>query len=158
MFETQRAAAKSGKVTSAMEQAARHKGVSVEMIRAGLADGSIAVPINRNHTCAEGRAVGCLVKGDDPLVVEPPSWRPDLTMPADLVEEVVRLEGYEKVPAVLPTPPPGSGLTEAQRLRRTISRALAASGCTEVITSPFVTSRKTTRSIASTVGSMPWSR
>src|SRR3712207_8794445 len=34
-------------------------------------------------------AVGCTVDGDDPLTVTPPTWRPDLTDPADLVEEVV---------------------------------------------------------------------
>ena len=45
--------------------------------------------------------------GADVLRVHPPSWRPDLTMPADLVEEVVRLEGYDKIPSALPTPPPG---------------------------------------------------
>ena len=32
--------------------------------------------------------------------VTPPSWRPDLVDPADLVEEVVRLEGYESIPSV----------------------------------------------------------
>ncbi len=32
----------------------------------------------------------------------------DLVDPADLVEEVVRLEGYESIPSVLPTPPPGT--------------------------------------------------
>ena len=39
------------------------------------------------------------------LVVTPPSWRPDLTDPADLVEEVVRLEGYENLPSTLPRGP-----------------------------------------------------
>jgi len=82
--------------------------------------------------------VGCTVTGDDPLQVTPPSWRPDLTGVAELVEEVVRLEGYDQVPVVLPTAPPGRGLTEAQRLRRTVSRALAAAGLVEVVTPPFV--------------------
>ena len=35
----------------------------------------------------------------DALAVTPPTWRPDLTDPADLVEEVVRLDGYDKVPS-----------------------------------------------------------
>ena len=39
------------------------------------------------------------------LSVTPPTWRPDLTDPADLVEEVVRLDGYDDVPSVLPTAP-----------------------------------------------------
>ncbi|MGB8649147.1 MAG: phenylalanine--tRNA ligase subunit beta, partial [Mycobacteriales bacterium] len=82
--------------------------------------------------------VGCAVEGDGVLVVTPPSWRPDLTGAAELVEEVIRLEGYDTVPVALPTAPAGRGLTDSQRLRRTTSRALAAAGLVEVVTPPFV--------------------
>ncbi|MDP3711898.1 MAG: phenylalanine--tRNA ligase subunit beta [Mycobacteriales bacterium] len=87
------------------------------------------------------RDVGCEVSGVDPLQVTPPTWRPDLTGVADLVEEVVRLEGYDTVPVVLPPAPSGRGLTAAQVLRRTASRALAASGLVEVANPPFVSER-----------------
>ena len=60
--------------------------------------------------------------------VTPPTWRPDLTDPADLVEEVVRLAGYDDVPSVLPTAPPGRGLTDVQRRRRSVGRTLAEAG------------------------------
>jgi phenylalanyl-tRNA synthetase beta chain len=83
-------------------------------------------------------AVGCTVDGDGPLTVTPPSWRPDLTDPADLVEEVVRLAGYDDVPSVLPTAPPGRGLTERQRRRRAVGRALAEFGYVEAPSFPFV--------------------
>jgi phenylalanyl-tRNA synthetase beta chain len=53
--------------------------------------------------------VGCTVEGGDPLQVVPAPWRPDLTMPADLIEEVVRLEGYDTVPSILPVAPAGRG-------------------------------------------------
>ncbi len=82
--------------------------------------------------------VGCAVEGTDVLLVTPPSWRADLTGGAELVEEVVRLEGYDTIPVVLPTAPAGRGLTGPQRLRRTASRALAAAGLVEVVTPPFV--------------------
>ena len=82
--------------------------------------------------------VGCTVRGADVLTVTPPSWRSDLTDPADLVEEVVRLVGYDRIPSALPTPPPGRGLSADQRLRRTLARALAAAGYTEVLSYPFV--------------------
>jgi phenylalanyl-tRNA synthetase beta chain len=82
--------------------------------------------------------IGCRVAGEDPLHVTPPSWRPDLTDPADLVEEVVRLDGYDKVPSVLPVAPPGSGLTASQRRRRSVGRALAEAGYHEVLCYPFV--------------------
>ena len=45
----------------------------------------------------------------DALTVTPPSWRPDLRQPADLVEEVLRLEGLEVIPSVLPLAPAGRG-------------------------------------------------
>jgi phenylalanyl-tRNA synthetase beta chain len=85
--------------------------------------------------------VGCTVRGDDPLDVVPPSWRPDLTGKAELIEEVLRLEGYDTIPVVLPSAPSGRGLTAEQRLRRTASRALAAAGLVEVVTPPFVGER-----------------
>ena len=83
--------------------------------------------------------VGCTVDvtGDE-LAVTAPSWRPDLTDPADLVEEVVRLVGYDQLPSTLPTAPLGGGLTHAQRLRRRVGMALAARGLVEVLSYPFV--------------------
>ncbi len=72
------------------------------------------------------------------LTAVPPSWRPDLTDPADLVEEVMRLDGYDKVPSVLPIAPPGNGLTATQRRRRSIGRALADAGYVEALCYPFI--------------------
>jgi phenylalanyl-tRNA synthetase beta chain len=91
--------------------------------------------------------VGCGVDartgadGHAELVVTPPSWRPDLTRPADLVEEIARLEGYDSIEPVLPAAPPGTGLTRAQLLRRRMSAQLAAEGLTEVLSFPFMGQR-----------------
>ncbi|MBL1078018.1 phenylalanine--tRNA ligase subunit beta [Nocardia sp. 2] len=88
--------------------------------------------------------VGCSVDvgvsdaGHAQLVVTPPSWRPDLTQPADLVEEVLRLEGLDKIPSVLPTAPAGRGLSAEQRRRRAVSKALAFSGAVEVPSPVFM--------------------
>jgi phenylalanyl-tRNA synthetase beta chain len=71
------------------------------------------------------------------LVVNPPSWRPDLTDPADLAEEVIRLEGYENIPAAMPRALAGRGLSLRQRLKRSLGRTLAESGFVEVLSSPF---------------------
>src|SRR4051812_31992081 len=85
------------------------------------------------------RAIGATVEDDgDRLAVTPPSWRGDLTDPADLVEEVVRYVGFDEIPSVLPTAPPGRGLTERQRRRRSIGRALAEFGYVEAPSFPFV--------------------
>jgi phenylalanyl-tRNA synthetase beta chain len=84
-------------------------------------------------------AVGCVVDADsNPLKVTPPPWRPDLTDPADLIEEVVRLAGYDDIPSVLPTAPPGRGLTDVQRRRRSVGRTLAEAGYVEAPNYPFV--------------------
>jgi phenylalanyl-tRNA synthetase beta chain len=83
--------------------------------------------------------VGCSVSSSDGLfTVQPPSWRPDLVDPADLIEEVLRLEGYDKIPSILLRAPSGNGWTAEQRLRRQVSQALAYAGYTEVINDPFV--------------------
>ncbi|MBG0823997.1 phenylalanine--tRNA ligase subunit beta [Planomonospora sp. ID91781] len=90
---------------------------------------------------ADGLAARLAVTGDDMLTVVPPSWRPDLTDPNDLAEEVIRLEGYENLPSVLPAAPAGAGLTEGQRLRRRVGRALASAGYVEVLAYPFMGER-----------------
>ncbi|HEY0935072.1 MAG TPA: phenylalanine--tRNA ligase subunit beta, partial [Trebonia sp.] len=71
------------------------------------------------------------------LLVTPPSWRPDLTDPADLAEEVIRLEGYGNVPVRQPRATAGQGLTERQRSLRAIARTLGAAGFVEVHCDPF---------------------
>ena len=78
------------------------------------------------------------VTGDDMITVTPPSWRPDITDPSDLAEEVIRLEGYENLPSTLPRPPAGRGLTHRQRLHRRAGRALAGAGYVEAPNYPFV--------------------
>ncbi|MFH8341492.1 phenylalanine--tRNA ligase subunit beta [Streptomyces sp. AM6-12] len=82
--------------------------------------------------------VGCDVYGQDELIVTVPSWRPDLTDPNDLAEEVIRLEGYEGLPSRLPRPRAGHGLTGRQRLHRRIGRALAGAGYVEALNYPFL--------------------
>jgi phenylalanyl-tRNA synthetase beta chain len=71
------------------------------------------------------------------LRVVPPSWRSDLTDPADLAEEVIRLEGYANVPVRMPRALAGHGLTERQRLIRAIGRTLGDAGFVEVNADPF---------------------
>ncbi len=89
--------------------------------------------------------IGCVVEGSPgggTVSVLPPSWRPDLTDPTDLVEEVARIDGYDKIPSIMPSAPGGRGLTHHQRLRRAISGALAGQGLAEVLTYPFVGTKR----------------
>ena len=54
------------------------------------------------------------------------------------MEEIARLDGYDRIPSVLPTAPAGTGLTTAQRARRLVAQGLAHAGLTEVESYPFV--------------------
>ena len=84
--------------------------------------------------------IGCEVAEDAPgvLLVTPPSWRSDLTRPADLVEEVARILGYDRIPSELPVAPAGRGYTREQRLRRRAANVATAFGLDEVQNYPFV--------------------
>lgn len=109
------------------------------VIDAGLPARITGMDIPGEVTVAHLRAVGCTVAQDgDQLTVTAPSWRPDITDPFDLVEEVARVVGYDRVPSVLPPAPPGRGLTREQRLRRRVGRTLAGAGFVEVLDYPFV--------------------
>jgi phenylalanyl-tRNA synthetase beta chain len=81
---------------------------------------------------------GRVTETEGTVTVIPPSWRTDLKQPADLVEEVLRLEGLEKIPSVLPTAPAGRGLSPTQRRRRAVGKSLALHGLVEVLPTPFL--------------------
>lgn len=83
--------------------------------------------------------VGCTVsRNGDIMSVIPATWRPDINEDVDLIEEVVRLEGLDDIPTILPSPVGGRGLTPAQKRRRAIGHGLAYAGYAEVIPAPFV--------------------
>jgi phenylalanyl-tRNA synthetase beta chain len=85
------------------------------------------------------RLVGCEVTASEgTLTATPPPWRHDISDPNDLVEEIVRIMGYDKVPSVLPAAPAGRGLTRDQRHRRGIGVMLAAAGYVEAPSYPFL--------------------
>ncbi|MGA8535277.1 MAG: phenylalanine--tRNA ligase subunit beta [Candidatus Tumulicola sp.] len=82
------------------------------------------------------RALGCGVTADaeEILSVVPPPWRNDLSGAADLVEEIARMEGYDRIEAVVP-PVPSHAISSARYDRETaIAHALATLGYREIIT------------------------
>ena len=124
------------------EQLGSHVDSSDPLAPIDLRDGFISTLIGVEYSDPE--IVGSLEKigarveaGAGILIVTPPSWRPDLIDEPTLAEEVARIIGYERIPSVLPVAPPGRGLTRTQRLRRSLSAALAAGGATEIISYPF---------------------
>jgi phenylalanyl-tRNA synthetase beta chain len=124
------------------------KPVRIQMA-ADYPDSVAGVVYGLETVTARLREVGCAVqvvpadehgrhdRSGQLLVVTPPSWRPDLTDPADLAEEVIRLEGYQNIPVNAVRATAGRGLTVRQRLRRSAGRAIAGDGYVEVLSSPF---------------------
>jgi phenylalanyl-tRNA synthetase beta chain len=77
----------------------------------------------------------------DRTYVTPPTWRPDIEGKADLVEEIIRIAGVDRVPSVaMPRPSEiaAAVLTPLQRRTQTARRALAAEGLVEAVTWSFV--------------------
>ena len=94
------------------------------------------------ETVSTLKKLGFTVEGKAPdLSVTPPSWRPDIHGAADLVEEVVRLSGADRIPS---TPLPREAgvakavLTPSQKRVLGARRALAARGLVEAVTWSFV--------------------
>ena len=85
--------------------------------------------------------LGFGVKDGANLLVSPPSWRCDVEGTADLVEEVVRIHGLDKVPS-LPLERSNAvaraTLTSAQRRTRFVRRTLAARGFNETVSFSFI--------------------
>ena len=97
------------------------------------------VAVTDAETASALQVLGCrLQQGEEGLLVTPPTWRPDLQESADVVEEVVRIVGYDRIPSELPVAPPGRGLSRDQRLRRSIGTVMAATGGVEVLSYPLV--------------------
>ena len=108
-------------------------------LAADLPDRIAGVSYAQGTTARRLTQIGAAVTdAGDTLTVTPPSWRPDLLQPADLVEEVLRLEGLDVIPSVLPSAPAGRGLSATQRRRRAIGKSLALSGYVEILPTPFL--------------------
>lgn len=79
---------------------------------------------------------------DDVYHVQVPSRRPDISLEVDLIEEVARLYGYDRIPTTFPWGQqlPG-GLTETQKFRRVVRHTLRDLGMHEVVTYSLVSNK-----------------
>ncbi len=99
--------------------------------------GGLAVPADRQRAILE--RLGFTVDGGWNVTV--PSWRRDVEGTADLVEEVIRIEGIDKVPSTPLARLPGVAkptATPEQKLERRARRAAAARGLNEAVTWSFL--------------------
>lgn len=115
-------------------------------LAAGAAEALVGFAYSETEVRESLEMIGCTVEPDgEDFIVTAPSWRSDLTRPADLVEEIARIVGYDKIPSVLPVAPPGRGLTREQGLRRRSANSLVAAGFNEVQNYPFVSAEQNDR-------------
>lgn len=85
--------------------------------------------------------LGCEVTAQqEALVVTPPSFRPDITIAADVIEEIARIYGYHNLPSrLMPGIPPTNRPSDTNfNAEFAIKRTLAALGCQEVYTYSMV--------------------
>jgi phenylalanyl-tRNA synthetase beta chain len=111
--------------------------------------GGIAIPEERQRAIL--LSLGFALKGSE---VEVPSWRRDVEGPADLVEEITRIEGFDRVPPA--SLPRAEGVarptaTRAQIVERRVRRTAAARGLHEAVTWSFVSEKE-----ASLFGGSDW--
>jgi phenylalanyl-tRNA synthetase beta chain len=98
----------------------------------------LGMPVEADEAIERLEALGCEVEQEDGwLTATVPTFRRDLRREADLVEEVGRLIGLDRVPETLPAVPQPGGLTEEQHRTRLLRRLLADVGLSEAITYPF---------------------
>ena len=116
-------------------------------LRLSRAQRVIGMPVTQQDCEAVMQRLGLSFKteaqdGDARIVVTPPSWRFDLQIEEDLIEEVVRVIGFDKLPRRAPKAPVVSEVRpEAQRGLYAVRRAVAARGYQEAITFSFVEAR-----------------
>jgi phenylalanyl-tRNA synthetase beta chain len=98
----------------------------------------VSPPLAEAVGILQGLSLPAAAEGDDAIQVEVPAFRRDLGMEDDLVEEIIRVWGYDRIPS---TPPTGAIqlVTRPASLRQeaVVRQALAGAGLTEVITYSF---------------------
>lgn len=75
---------------------------------------------------------------DGTLEVHLPSWRPDSTSEIDVIEEIARHYGYDRIPKSVRKSPDGGGLTPAQKRRRRVREVLLGLGANEAMPDVFL--------------------
>jgi phenylalanyl-tRNA synthetase beta chain len=112
-------------------------------LRVARAAKVIGMPVTQaDCTGVFGRLGLSFVEGDGTVTVTPPSWRFDLQIEEDLIEEVVRVLGYGRLPDTPPVAPvTPRALPEARRTVHDLRHAMAALDYQETVGFSFVDER-----------------
>ena len=109
-------------------------------LRASRATAVIGYPVSVADATRvfERLGIGAEAIDDDHLVVEIPGYRVDLEREVDLIEEVARIQGYDRVGSTLPAVRQPGGTPAGYAFRLRVRDALRRAGLREVRTIPFV--------------------
>jgi phenylalanyl-tRNA synthetase beta chain len=111
----------------------------VVALRPARCDALLGITIPADRQAELLKRLGLSPKMEDgKIVCTIPPFRRDLTREIDLIEEVARLEGYDKIPVAHKVTHVVTPETPQQRLRRLTGEALAAAGFDETITFSFI--------------------
>ena len=112
-------------------------------LRVARATKVIGMPVTQAECADVMRRLGfAFTQGEGTITVSPPSWRFDLTIEEDVIEEVIRVLGYARLPATPPLAPVTARVApEARRSAHAVRHALAALDYQETINFSFVEAR-----------------
>ena len=118
------------------------KNKSIEL-DAGKFMSTIGISIDNKEVKKTLNSLGCKVKiNKKSYKVEVPSWRPDISQDIDLIEELIRIKGFDKIPLIEPTKKrEKETLNYRQKLFHLSQRALASKGFMECVTWSFTDSK-----------------
>ena len=123
-----------GTSLSAPEQRTLLERVGMEIETAPPGDGAVQVS-------AGERPLAVVAAAAETLVAVVPTWRRDIAIEADIIEEVARVRGYELIPATLPSTPVPAFRSSPVELRDGVRGALVGAGLAEVVTHALVSPR-----------------
>lgn len=110
-------------------------------LRIGKTNDFLGTSLLKENVVSYMKSLGMGVRdlGDDAVEVIPPTYRRDITREVDLMEEVARLEGYDKIPVTYPVVLPSEDIeAPAILLRDQAGEILAGLGFSEIITYSFI--------------------
>jgi len=133
-------------VSGVIDTAAEVKPREPVVLRAGQLERILGIRIDPDEITRILVALGCQahtgeLDSDSGRLYVPPSWRHDLTREADLIEEVARIHGYEKIPENAPIPVAPSSKRVFDTALDRIRQVMTAAGLSEAMTPSIVTQK-----------------
>jgi len=132
-----------GRITAVLDVGTAPPGPVAVRLRASRVAQLLGAPIARTDIERTLVSIGCVLvaDGDDAWMVTPPTWRRDLGLEVDLIEEVARLVGFDALPNTVQPFRPGTVPDHALHVTgRRVRDVCVAFGLAETRPMPFVAS------------------